>query len=176
MTKKSFDDYVNKKNKLGVYESKNEGKIIKTEQNEVFEITDYEDEKKKMGFISRAQLSSANNRYLLDVAKLEYAKRLEVYTKKITGAAKIASKTIDKALELELDRIDKEYLAHIEELKAGNYETRTRIQMKLASISQNLFDEIRDSDLADFLKEDIIKRMLKERTALADEIGETTKY
>jgi len=175
MTKKTLDDYVKKGNELKLAQPQTAGQIAVKELNEIAEITDYEDEKRKMGFISRTQLSQAKSRHLLDVAKIEYSKRLEVVKKYMTAQGKIATSKIDSALNIELKRIDKELLEHLAEIGIGNNETRQKLQFRLADSTQKLFDEIQNSDLADFLKEDLVKRLIDERKVLADEISETTK-
>ena len=175
MTKKTLDDYVKKESELKLSQPQSPGQIAVKELKEITEITDYEDEKRKMGFISRTQLSQAKSRHLLDVAKIEYAKRLEVVKKFMTAQGKVASAKIDSALNIELKRIDRELLEHLAEIGIGNNETRQRLQFRLAESTQKLFNEIQNSDLADFLKEDLVKRLIDERLVLADEISETTK-
>ena len=109
----TLDDYVKKESELKLSQPQSPGQIAVKELKEITEITDYEDEKRKMGFISRTQLSQAKSRHLLDVAKIEYAKRLEVVKKFMTAQGKVASAKIDSALNIELKRIDRELLEHL---------------------------------------------------------------
>ena len=175
MTKKTLDDYVKKGTELEISKQNSDGQIVVKELREIAEITDYEDEKRKMGFISRTKLTQAKSRHLLDVAKIEYSKRLEAVKVFMNAQGKVASARIDSALNIELKRIDKELLEHLAEIGIGNFETRNKLQIKLAESTQQLFDDIQNSDLADFLKTDLVNKLIDERKSLADEISETTK-
>ncbi|MCD4817159.1 MAG: hypothetical protein K8S23_00530 [Candidatus Cloacimonetes bacterium] len=174
MVKKTLDDYVKKENELELTKPQTTVQAVK-ELDEIANITDYEDEKRNMGFIRRSQLTKAKSRHLLDVAKLEYAKRLDVVKNLMTSQSKVANARIDSALNIELKRIDKELLEHLAEIGIGNFETRSKLQIRLAESTQKLFDDIQNSNLADFLKDDLVGKLIDERKALADEISETNK-
>jgi len=175
MTKKTLDDYVKKESEVELVSDQGKDHIAVRELKEVSAINDFEAEKQKMGFINKSQLSRAKSRHLLDVAKLEYSKRLDIVKSVLTAQGKVSEARINSALNIELKRIDKELLEHLAEIGIGNFESRNRLQIQLADSTQHLFNEIINSDLAQYLKDDLVKNLLDERKLLADEISETTK-
>lgn len=173
---KTLDDYIKEGKKKEIISTNSEQHDIIQSKEHPIMINDYEEAKGKMGIISKAKLTGIQRRTLLDAAKTEYGKRLELWKEKINAQGVLVSKKIDVALKLELTKIDEEHLAHIAELGIGNYDIRTRLQKKLADIAQQSFRNIENSDLADFLKKDLINRLIEERKVLADEISETCKF
>lgn len=169
MTKKSFDDYGKKSNEVDVI-STDQQQILNIEKA-LSNVDDYEKAKREMGFFAKAKQTKEQNMFLLEKAKLENRKKLELIKYELIKNAEANVKIIDRRTEYLIEQIDKQYLAHIKELKAGNYEERNRLQIRLAKLSQQLFTEVNESDFADFLKTDLIKRIIDERKILADEIG-----
>lgn len=169
MTKKSFDDYVKKGKELDVINPNQQQ--IQNVETAINKINYFEEAKRELGIFSKGKLIKDHSNFLLDKARAEHNQQLELIRHNLIQELVIGKKAIDRRTEYILEQIDKQYLEHIKELKTGNYETRIKLQIKLAQLSQKLFKDIKDSDLADFLKEDLINRVIDERKCLADEIG-----
>ena len=172
---KSLDDYIeeDKPDRSSDMVKYDAGQIVASEVH--LGINEFEEAKRRMGFIDSRRLTKEQGRALLDAAKLEYAKKLEVWEKLVGGRGEVAKKQIDATVKMELEKIDRQHLEHLEELNIGNLETRGRLQLQLAKIAQQMYQDIEDSNIAQALKDDLIKRMMKERTRLADELSETAK-
>ncbi|MBC8527424.1 MAG: hypothetical protein ISS28_03150 [Candidatus Cloacimonetes bacterium] len=171
---KSLNDYVkdNVKNETGSIHNGKQEIVISGNKNLM--INDYEEAKKNMGFIRKKMLTNEQNRTLLEAAKTEYKKKLEIWEHRVEAGGTLAKKKIDTALKAELTKIDKEHIEHLAELGVGNLEKRNRLLLKLAKITTEIFNEINNADIADFLKKDLVKRLLDDRLKLADEISETS--